>query len=204
VHARLLKECGAMSFRCEIYIEWHRVLRHHYRPEYPMQTLNVGAGRTDEEYKAAEEQRREELNNDVKTYARYFFIAAGCAGLGGGLFFVKLNLVVNIGAIDLALLYGRELFRTNPLLWPMVTATWMLMLTGLGFAAGKAQRWAFWAGIILYGADVVLLMLPLNLWSGLAMGVHSFFIMQWFKGQKALEEINEAARSQRSIAAGTV
>ena len=168
----------------------------------PMQTLNVGAGRTDEEYKAAEEQRLEELKNDVKTYARQFFIAAGCAGLGGGLFFVKLNLAVNIGAIDLLLLYGRELFRTNPLLWPMATATWMLMLTGLGFAAGKRQRWAFWAGIILYAADVILLMLPLNLWSGVAMGVHGFFMMQWFKGQKALGEIKESDRSQRSIAAG--
>lgn len=169
-----------------------------------MQTLNVGAGRTDEEYKAAEEQRLEELKNDVKTCARYFFIAGVCAALGGGLFLVKLNLGVNIGAIDLFLLYGRELLRTNPLLWPMVTATWVLLLVGLGFAAGKGQRWAFWAGIILYAADIVLLMLPLNLWSAVAMGVHAFFIMQWFKGQKALGELKESAKSQRAIAAGAV
>ena len=169
-----------------------------------MQTLNVGAGRSDEEYKAAEEQRLHELKNDVKTYARFFFIAAACACLGGGLFLVKLNLAVNIGAIDLFLLYGRELLRTNPILLPMVTAMWALVLVGLGFAAGKGQRWAFWAGIVLYAADVVLLMLPFNLLSGLAMGVHGFFIMQWFKGQKALGEIQDSAQSQRSMTAGAV
>jgi hypothetical protein len=168
-----------------------------------MQTLNVGAGRSDEEYKAAEEQRREELKNDIQTHAKYFFIAAVCAALGGGLFLVKLNLAVNIGAIDLFLLYGRVL-RTSPFLGPMVTATWVLLLVGLGFAAGKAQRWAFWAGIILYAADMVLLMLPFNLLSGVAMGVHGFFIMQWFKGQRAVEEVKESASSQRSIAAKAV
>jgi hypothetical protein len=86
----------------------------------------------------------------------------------------------------------------------MVTATWVLLLVGLGFAAGKAQRWAFWAGIILYAADMVLLMLPFNLLSGVAMGVHGFFIMQWFKGQRAVEEVKESASSQRSIAAKAV
>src|SRR5437764_878085 len=50
-----------------------------------MQTLNVGAGRTDDEYKAAEEQRRADLRSDVQTYAMYFFIAAGLAVLGTGL-----------------------------------------------------------------------------------------------------------------------
>lgn len=167
-----------------------------------MQTLNVGAGRTDEEYKAAEQQRREELNNDIRTYARSFYIAAVCAALGGGLFLVKLNLVVNIGAIDLFLIYGRELIHTNPFLGPMVTAVWVLLLLGLGFAASKAQRWAFWAGIILYTVDVVLLMLAFNLLSGVAMGVHGFFIMQWFKGQRAVGEVNDPMSSQRSVAAG--
>jgi hypothetical protein len=52
---------------------------------HPMQTLNVGASRTDEEYKAAEESRRVELRSDVQTYGMYFFIAAGLAGLGTGL-----------------------------------------------------------------------------------------------------------------------
>lgn len=169
-----------------------------------MQTLNVGAGRTNEEYKAAEEQRYEELKNDVQTYARYFFVAAACAVLGSGMFLVRLGLAVNIGAIDLVSFYARDLIRANPLLWPMVGGTWVLLVAGLGFAAGRAQRWAFWAGIILYSADMIPLFLAFNLWTTVTMGVHGFFIMQWFKGQKTLGEIQEADQPQRSVAAGAV
>jgi len=56
-----------------------------------MQTLNVGAGRTDEEYKAAEEQRRADLRSDVQTYAFHFFVAAGLAAVGTGLILFKLK-----------------------------------------------------------------------------------------------------------------
>ena len=168
-----------------------------------MQTLNVGAGRTNEEYKAAEEQRYEELKNDVQAYARYFYVAAACAVLGTGMFLVKLP-IVNIGGIDLFLYYARDLIRSNPLLWFMAGAMWVLLMAGLGFAAGKGQRWAFWVGIILYAADMILLFLAFNLLTCLSMGVHGFFIMQWFKGQKALGEINESFQSERSIAAGAV
>src|SRR5437764_13184429 len=63
-------------------VESNPILVHDYRP---MQTLNVGAGRTDEEYKAAEEQRRADLRSDVQTYAFYFFVAAGLAAVGSGL-----------------------------------------------------------------------------------------------------------------------
>lgn len=46
-----------------------------------MQTLNVGAGRTDKEYKEAEEQRRADLLADSQSDANYFFLGrrAGCA-----------------------------------------------------------------------------------------------------------------------------
>ena len=82
-----------------------------------MQTLNVGAGRTDEEYKAAEEQRRADLRSDVQTYAFYFFVAAGLAAVGTGLLLFKMNIIVNIGAIDLFPWYARDLIQSNPLLF---------------------------------------------------------------------------------------
>jgi inner membrane protein involved in colicin E2 resistance len=41
-----------------------------------MQTLNVGAGRTDNEYKADEQQRRADLLADSRMDANYFFLAA--------------------------------------------------------------------------------------------------------------------------------
>jgi len=165
-----------------------------------MQTLNVGAGRTDEEYKAAEEQRRADLRNDVQTYGMYFFIAAGLAGLGTGLLVIKLNIIVNIGAFDLLLFYGRDLLQNNFLLFRAAAAIWVGLLVGLGFAARKGQRWAFWVGVILYSADMVPAMLLSMLWGIFAVGLHGFFVMQWFKGQKALGELKEPSASKAATA----
>lgn len=167
----------------------------------PMQTLNVGAGRTDQEYQAAEESRREELRSDVQTYAFYFFVAAILAGLGSGVFIIRLSFIVNIGAIDLLLIYGRELLHGNILLFRMVGAAWVVLLLLLGLAARNNHRWAFWVGVILYGADLLCVMVMLNLFTVLAMGVHGFFIMQWFKGQKALGELEESASRAAAAAA---
>ena len=154
-----------------------------------MQTLNLGAGRTDEEYQASEEQRRADLRDDSRTDADYFFIAAALAALGTGLFPVRVNLAVNIGAVDLLNAYGGELVRIHPLLVYSAAATWMTILVGLGFAARSGYRWAFWAGAVLYGADMIALSL---MFSALAIGVHGFFVLRWFQGQKALQDLKDA------------
>ena len=166
-----------------------------------MQTLNVGAGRTDEEYKAAEESRREELRSEVQSSALYFFIAAGLAGLGTGLLLIKLNIIVNIGAFDLLLVYGRGLYQDNFLLLRAAAAIWVGLLVGLGFAARKGQRWAFWIGIVLYCADMIPAMLLSMLWGIFAVGLHGFFVMQWFKGQKALSELQQSSAPKATAAA---
>src|SRR5438477_2660900 len=80
-----------------------------------MQTLNVGAGRTDEEYKATGEQRRADLRFDCRDDANYFFWAAGLSALGTGLLPVRLNLLVSVGTVDLLTLYGRPLGPFYPL-----------------------------------------------------------------------------------------
>lgn len=167
-------------------VELSPILTHDIRP---MQTLNVGAGRTDEEYKAAEESRRVELRGDVQTYAMYFFIAAGLAALGTGLLPIRLFGLVNIGFIDLLRFYGGELIKANPPLLLAAAAAWVLVLVGLGFAARKGQRWAFWAGLLLYAADMLPLIVMFSIW---AFGIHGFFVFQWFKGQRALGELKEA------------
>ena len=166
-----------------------------------MQTLNVGAGRTDQEYQAAEESRRAELRSDVQTYGMYFFIAAGLAGLGTGLLPIRLFGVVNIGFIDLLTFYGGELIRTNPLLLRAAAALWVGALVGLGFAARKGQRWAFWAGLILYAADMLPLIVMFSIWS---FGVHGFFVFQWFKGQRALGELKASASSREDLSRSAV
>src|SRR5579864_4922326 len=108
-----------------------------------MQTLNVGAGRTDQEYKAAEEQRRADLLAESRADANYFFVAALLAGLGTGVLLVRLGFLVSIGAIDLLHLYGGRLLADRPLLGYAAAAAWVVLLVGLGFAAQKGYRWAF-------------------------------------------------------------
>src|SRR5580692_6518240 len=113
-----------------------------------MQTLNVGAGRTDKEYKEAEEQRRADLLADSRNDANYFFWAAGVAALGTGLLpvgllTVRLNILVNIGVVDLLGYYGRPLLEAHPFTGDGVLGAWVLALVGLGFAARAGHRWAF-------------------------------------------------------------
>jgi hypothetical protein len=79
-----------------------------------MQTLNVGAGRTDQEYKEAEEQRRADLLAESRSDANYFFWAAGLAALGTGLLPLRLNIFVTIGAFDLLAFYGKSLSPLYP------------------------------------------------------------------------------------------
>src|SRR5712671_5631118 len=154
-----------------------------------MQTLNVGAGRTDTEYKAAEEQRCADLRTESQSDANYFFWAAGLAALGTGLLPVRLNILVSIGAVDLLRIYGRGLVRIYPFAPYSAAAMWMAAVMALGFAARRGRRWAFLAGMFLYGADMIALTATFSLW---AIGVHAFFVFKWFEGQKALRELEEA------------
>ncbi|PYX59310.1 MAG: hypothetical protein DMG73_08910 [Acidobacteria bacterium] len=155
-----------------------------------METLNVGAGRTDNEYKAAEEQRRADLRDDSRSDANYFFWAAGLAALGTGLLPVRLNILVSIGAIDLLSFYGRPLGQLYPVAMYSAAATWLLAVLVLGFAARSGRRWAFLAGMVLYGADMIVLIAMFSLW---AFGVHAFFLFKWFQGQQALKDLNDAS-----------
>jgi hypothetical protein len=150
-----------------------------------MQTLNVGAGRTDDEYKVAEQQRRADLRSDSRDDANYFFWAAGLAAISTGLFPVRLNILVNIGVFDLLSRYGIPLGPLYPLVVYGVMATWLVVLAVLGFVGRSGQRWAFWVGMVLYGADMIALIVMFSLW---AFGVHSFFLFRWFQGQKALKD----------------
>ena len=151
-----------------------------------MQTLNVGAGQSDVDYKAAEQERRADLRADSLSSANLFFWAAGLSALGTGVLPVKLNIIVSIGAIDLLAFYGKSLGGFYPLALYGAAAMWLLALLALGFAARGGHRWAFWAGIILYGLDMLILTITFSLW---AFGVHAFFVYKWFQGQQALKDL---------------
>jgi hypothetical protein len=51
----------------------------------------------------------------------------------------------------------------------------------------EVEKW-FLAGMVLYGADMIALIMMFSLW---AFGVHAFFVFKWFQGQKALKDLNE-------------
>lgn len=137
-----------------------------------MQTLNVGAGRTDDEYNEAQERHREELREDSQSDANYFFWAAGLAATSSGILPIQIHFLINIGLFDLLEIYGRPLGPNYPLVAQTTVVTWVMVLCALGFAARKGYRWAFWAGIFLYGADMLALMVTFSVW---AFGVHAFF-----------------------------
>ncbi len=109
-----------------------------------MQTLNVGAGRSDEEHKAAEEQRRADLLAESRSDANYFFWAAGLAALATGLLPVRMNIFVGIGAFDLLGFYARSPSPLFPLAMYGAAVAWLVMLLALGFASRSGHRWAFW------------------------------------------------------------
>jgi hypothetical protein len=153
-----------------------------------MQILNVGAGRSDAEYKADAESRRAELVADSRSAADTFFWAAGLAALGTGLLPIRLNLFVGIGAIDLLRFYGVGLGALYPFVLYGAAAGWVLWLIAFGFAGRKGYRWAFLGGLILYAADMMTLVITFSIW---AFGIHSFFIYRWWQGQKALKDLEE-------------
>jgi hypothetical protein len=153
-----------------------------------MQMLNVGAGQTDAEYQASQEQQRSDLREDSRSDANYFFMAAGLSVLGTGLLPIRLNILVTIGTIDLLTFYGAPLGSLLPLVLYTAAAMWLLVMLGLGLAARAGHRWAFLAGIAIYAADMISLIVTFSLW---AFGVHAFFLLKWFQGQKALKDLNE-------------
>jgi len=153
-----------------------------------MQMLNVGAGQTDAEYQASQEQQRSDLREDSRSDANYFFVAAGLSVLGTGLLPIRLNILVTIGTIDLLTSYGAPLGSLLPLVLYTAAAMWLLVMLGLGFAARAGHRWAFLAGIAIYAVDMISLIVTFSLW---AFGVHAFFLLKWFQGQKAIKDLNE-------------
>jgi len=113
-----------------------------------------------------------------------------CPLLLTGLLPVRLNILVGIGAVDLLTFYGRSPYGGSlgpvyPLVVYCVSATWVVALIALGFAARRGKRWAFLAGMVLYGVDMIPLVGTFSLW---AFGIHSFFVFKWFQGQRALKD----------------
>jgi hypothetical protein len=93
---------------------------------------------------------------------RLFFVAAGLAALGTGLLPVRLNIFVSIGTVDFLSFYGRPLGPLYPLVVYGAAFMWVVVLLGLGFAGRSGHRWAFLAGMTLYGVDMIALLVTFS------------------------------------------
>jgi len=153
-----------------------------------MDILNVGAGRTDEEYKHAQQVHRDELREDSEKDANYFFWAAGLAATSSGILPIRIHFLINVGLFDLLGLYGGRFGANYPTIAEGTVVMWILVLCGLGFAARKGYRWAFILGIAIYALDMFALLAVFSIWG---FGVHGFFVYRWFQGQKALKNLHE-------------
>jgi len=71
---------------------------------------------------------------------------------------------------------------------------WVLILVALGFIGRSGYRWAFLAGMVLYGADMIALLVTFSIWAFAvwAFAVHAVFIFKWFQGYKLLKDRREA------------
>ncbi len=155
-----------------------------------MELLNVGAGRTDEEYKEAQKWRSDELREDSQKDANYFFYAAGLSATSSGILPIQIHFLINIGVFDLLAFYGRRFGENFSTVAEGTVVLWIAALCALGFAARKGYRWAFILGIALYALDMVALMAVFSVW---AFGVHGFFVYRWFQGQKALKDLHQTS-----------
>ena len=108
---------------------------------------------------------------------------------------IRDSIFVSLGAFDLLSVYGRPSNPLYPLAMYGVAAAWVVALLALGFAGRSGYRWAFFVGMVLYGADMIALIVMFSLW---AFGVHAFFVFKWFQGQKALKDLNEAGLTPQS------
>ena len=116
---------------------------------------------------------RKRSSRAAPSEANFFFLAAGLAALGTGLLPIRLNVLVTIGAVDLLTFYGRVYGPLYPFVVLGTAAAWVLALVVMGFAARGGHRGAFLAGIVLYGLDMIALIVT---FSFLAFGVHAFFL----------------------------
>src|SRR5258706_4070974 len=151
-----------------------------------MQTLNVGAGRTDDEYRAAGEQRLADLRDESRGDANYFVWAAGLAALGTGLLPVRVNILVSIGAVDLLRIYGRGLVRIYPFAPYSAAAMWVAAVMALGFAARGGRRWAVVAGVVFFGGGMIAAPATFFFW-GIVGPAVVFVVLAW--GEEALSGV---------------
>ena len=106
---------------------------------------------------------------------------------GGGIFFVMglgITLFIDVIAGGVAQEFGGSpIIIVMGLLFSLVFDA---IFVAFGYFAGKGYRWAFIAGMVLYGLDAVLMLVSQD-W--LAFGFHLFFLYGVWQGFSALGKL---------------
>jgi hypothetical protein len=162
-----------------------------------METLEIGSGQTPQDWEHIQAEHQEELRGDIRMAANFFFVAAGCAAISSGLAPLRFTFFVDVGYMELA----HMLTRTDPFAFSGSLAAFVAIaavtlgiigsLVLLGIAGRAYKRWAFWAGLVIYGIDSVLLIF---FFSFLSLGLHGFFLWKWWEAQRAIGELTTTAR----------
>ena len=170
-----------------------------------METLEIGSGQTPQDWEHEQELRREELRGDVRMAANFFFIAAAGAAVCSGVSPVETTFFVDVGFVELARMLSKApmalgfgiFIPPRMLLSPHlamlgVAVGIMGCMILLGIAGRSYKRWAFWAGLVIYGIDSLLLMLFFSFFS---LGLHGFFLWKWWEAQRAIKNMTGSEQS---------
>lgn len=137
------------------------------------------------------------LQRQMKNGAYNFYWIAGLS-MATSIVFVlsaKPSFVVGLGATQFMDITFHNLAQIFPNSAPAIYAFGLLLDLFIcivfvlsGYLAAKGHRWAFIAGMLLYGLDAVLTMVSTDI---LGFGFHLFFLWFLFSGLKGLDKLEK-------------
>lgn len=136
------------------------------------------------------------LEQSLKGGAGWFYAIAGLSFLNSviALFRGTLSFIFGLGITQLVDGAGGAFGRVGSVFALFVNFFIVLIFVAMGYFAGKSKRWAFIAGMILYGIDGLIFLLVSDF---VGFGFHIFAIFSIWSGYKAISAL-EAIKQNES------
>jgi hypothetical protein len=137
------------------------------------------------------------LENRMKGGASWFFWIAGLSVINSIMLLTNTNMkfVVGLGITDIATYLSKDQALTGKILALAVTAAIAGLFVFFGVKARGRKKWAFIFGMVIYGADALLLILGLDY---LTIAFHVFALFFLVRGYIALKLLLKAAPASAS------
>ena len=135
------------------------------------------------------------LENQMKGGASWFFWIAGLSLINSIMLLTKTDMrfVVGLGLTDMATYLSKDLALTGKIISLAVTAAIAGLFLFFGVAARARKKWAFNTGMVIYGADAMLLV-PGHDYLSIAFHVLAlFFLVRGFIALKLMLKGSPAA-----------